>query len=259
MTSAAVVALLRIALYNGLTVKNYTVTTPLVSESHVFALVTDLHSTLYGEKQENLIAKISRYSPEAVFFAGDIADDQRGFYGTRVLIESLSKNYPCYYVAGNHERWVEYTDEIKGLISSCGATVVSDTSVNLGDNITLYGIDDPLFYPNEGFFGALSSLSPDKDKFNILLSHRPEYAPVYGEYGFNLTLCGHAHGGQVRIPLLLNGLYAPHQGWFPKYAGGDYSFDDGSHVIVSRGLMIDNLPRVFDPPELVIVNITPAK
>ena len=165
MTSAAVVALLRIALYNGLTVKNYTVTTPLVSESHVFALVTDLQSTLYGDKQEKLIAKISRYSPEAVLFAGDIADDQRDFYGTCVLIESLSKNYPCYYVAGNHERWVEYTDEIKGLISSCGATVVSDTSVNLGDNITLYGIDDPLFYPNEGFFGAISSLSPDKDKF----------------------------------------------------------------------------------------------
>ena len=82
---------------------------------------------------------------------------------------------------------------------------------------------------------------------------------MYGEYGFDLTLCGHAHGGQVRIPLLLNGLYAPHQGWFPKYAGGNYSFDNGSHVIVSRGLMIDNLPRVFDPPELVIVNITPAK
>ena len=73
---------------------------------------------------------------------------------------------------------------------------------------------------------------------------------------FDLVLCGHAHGGQVRIPGLVNGLYAPGQGIFPKYAGGAYKLDKGS-MIVSRGLAKSNLPRVFNRPELVVITLEP--
>ena len=44
----------------------------------------------------------------------------------------------------------------------------------------------------------------------------------YAKENFDLVVCGHAHGGQVRIPGLLNGLYAPNQGFFPSHAGGFY-------------------------------------
>jgi predicted MPP superfamily phosphohydrolase len=60
----------------------------------------------------------------------------------------------------------------------------------------------------------------------------------------------------VRIPLLLNGLFAPDQGYFPEYAGGRYDFGART-MIVSRGTGInERMPRIFDPPEVVVVDIT---
>jgi len=94
------------------------------------------------------------------------------------------------------------------------------------------------------------------DEYNILLSHRPEKSNEYFNAGFDLTVSGHAHGGQWRIPKILNGLYSPNQGVFPKYAGGVYSKNDNI-LVVSRGLAKETtkIPRLFNPPELVIINI----
>lgn len=91
--------------------------------------------------------------------------------------------------------------------------------------------------------------------YRILLCHRPERTDAYAESGFELVLCGHAHGGQVRVPYLVNGLYAPNQGLFPKYAGGCYQLENDVSMIVSRGLCRNELPRIFNPPELVIVEL----
>ena len=92
----------------------------------------------------------------------------------------------------------------------------------------------------------------------VLLAHRPENIKCYLQYPFDLIVSGHAHGGQWRIPGLLNGLYAPHQGLFPRYAGGRYDFD-GATFLVSRGLAREStrVPRIFNRPELVIVDILP--
>lgn len=249
------ILIIRLALYNDLMVRHYDIESELLTEDHTFIVLTDLHSTYYGASQEYLAAEIMRYAPEAVFLVGDIADDKedRQFGGTAELLEHIADKYPCYYVTGNHECWLEYTDDIHGMFEKYGVTVLCGDTVELGDNITVHGLDDPTFYGGrEGFLEELEKLPVTEEKFDILLSHRPEFAEIYAEYGFDLTLCGHAHGGQVRIPLLLNGLYAPNQGYFPDYAGGRYDFENGT-VIVSRGLMLDDLPRVFNPPEIVVI------
>lgn len=254
--AALIFAFLRMALYDGLTVSSYTVKSSAVKESHTFAIITDLHSTYYGENQGELCEMIAEYSPEAVFLVGDISEDKRDFDGTAALLRQIASIYPCYYVTGNHERWVDYTDDIKALFREYGVVTVGSESIDLGDGLVLHGIDDPNFFGSyEEFFAALQKLETSDESLDILLSHRPEFAEKYAEMGFDLTLCGHAHGGQVRLPFIMGGLYAPHQGFFPKYAGGRYDFGDYT-VIVSRGLMKDDLPRVFNPPELVIVTVT---
>ena len=68
------------------------------------------------------------------------------------------------------------------------------------------------------------------------LAHRPERYQDYAPLSCDLIVNGHAHGGQWRIPGLLNGLYAPNQGLFPDHAGGRYFRDEGQVQIVSRGL-----------------------
>lgn len=98
-----------------------------------------------------------------------------------------------------------------------------------------------------------------QEYYTILLSHRPELINDYLDYSSDLILSGHAHGGQWRIPFLVNGVFAPGEGTFPEFAGGLYSFEQTS-FIVSRGLARETtwVPRIFNRPELVIINIAPT-
>ena len=114
-------------------------------------------------------------------------------------------------------------------------------------------VDSELILENQ-FVDAYLNL--DSDSYNIILSHRPDYFDTYTAQDYDLALCGHAHGGQWRIPGILNGLYAPNQGLFPKYAGGLYE-EDGTTMIVSRGLAREStrIPRLYNRPELVIIDL----
>ena len=99
----------------------------------------------------------------------------------------------------------------------------------------------------------------DSADFTVLLAHRPELLAKYAQFPVDLVVSGHAHGGQVRIPGVLNGLYAPNQGWFPKLAGGAYA-QGGTTLIVSRGLAVrTRLPRIFNRPEVVLVRCVSAE
>ena len=108
----------------------------------------------------------------------------------------------------------------------------------------------------DAYINGIELDEADENVFTILLSHRPEYCKTYMKYTFDLVLCGHAHGGQWRIPGILNGLYAPHQGIVPKYAGGRYDSEDMT-MIVSRGLAKETtrIPRIFNRPELVVIDV----
>ena len=128
----------------------------------------------------------------------------------------------------------------------------------------IYGFDDLTAYEGFDLFLQLDHIEEVTDNyhfdesFNILLIHHPEFPHRYAELGFDLVLCGHAHGGQWRIPGILNGIYAPGQGIFPEYAGGLYEYNEKTTMIVSRGLARESnaIPRIFNRPELVIIDIT---
>ena len=83
----------------------------------------------------------------------------------------------------------------------------------------------------------------------MLLAHRPDLIATYAWYGPALVLSGHAHGGQVRLPLI-GALYAPGQGFFPDYTAGLYEVGD-TQMIVARGLGNSLIPLRFNNrPEL---------
>jgi predicted MPP superfamily phosphohydrolase len=85
----------------------------------------------------------------------------------------------------------------------------------------------------------------------ILLCHHPEYYERYlKDKSIDLTVSGHAHGGQWRF--FGKGVFAPGQGIFPRYTSGVY---DGK-LVVSRGLKPARIiPRFFNAPEVVIIDI----
>lgn len=235
-------------------------------------LLSDLHSCYYGENQNGLIRAIHKAEPDILCMAGDIFDDETAHQGTIDLLDGIADDYPCYYVTGNHEHWSEEVTVLNGLLRSYGVHVLAGTAAECtidGQTLQIAGIDDPTGFVDKGipgtpdpdtWYGQLAlaeEAAADSPYFRILLSHRPEKTAEYSASPFDLVLAGHAHGGQVRIPFLLNGLFAPNQGYFPQYAGGMYDLS-GTTMIVSRGLCRNDLPRVCNRPELVVVDIVPA-
>ena len=94
----------------------------------------------------------------------------------------------------------------------------------------------------------------ESDGFTVLLSHRPELFDVYVDTGIDLVFSGHAHGGQFRLPFI-GGLFAPNQGFIPKYDAGRFD-KENTTMIVSRGVGNSIIPlRINNPPELVVVEL----
>ena len=262
----ALITISAAALNQNLSVSHYTVATDKISGPIKLALVSDLHSCGYGAGQATLLDAIEAEQPDAILLCGDIFDDKLPRGNTIDFIEGISAKYPCYYVTGNHEFWSRKADELKNILISYGIVVLEGTTGILetrGDRIRISGIDDPdtdrFASRSIPYVEQIEQLSAhaNSELFTVLLSHRPERIEELLPLNPDLVLSGHAHGGQWRIPLILeNGLLSPNQGTFPKYTNGEYFFG-GTELIVSRGLAREStaVPRVFNRPEIVIITI----
>lgn len=264
---AILVILTLIALDERLTLRTYTVVSPKLTAEVRLAVVTDFHSS---DNADDVVAMVASCAPDAVLMVGDMFDDDianRPTERTLSLMRQLSALYPCYYVSGNHEAWTGEMDALYQQTEEAGVTVLRMSSGVLtvrGQRIALCGIPDPYEMVFSGAPDTEEQIrqameNVDSADFTVLLAHRPELLAKYAQFPLDLVVSGHAHGGQVRIPGVLNGLYAPNQGWFPKLAGGAYT-QDGTTLIVSRGLAVrTRLPRIFNRPEVVLVRCVPAE
>lgn len=264
---AILVALALIALDERLILRTYTVVSPKLTAEVRLAVVTDFHSS---DNADDVVTMVASSAPDAVLMVGDLFDDDtqnRPTERTLSLMRQLSALYPCYYVSGNHEAWTGEMDALYQQTEEAGVKVLRMSSGVLtvrGQRIALCGIPDPYEMvfsgapdTEEQIRQALEDV--DSADFTVLLAHRPELLAKYAQFPLDFVVSGHAHGGQVRIPGVLNGLYAPNQGWFPKLAGGAYT-QDGTTLIVSRGLAVRTwLPRIFNRPEVVLVRCVPAE
>ncbi len=229
--------------------------------------ISDLHNTIHGNQQDALVQKIVEAKPDLIFITGDLVDEKTKFDGTELLLKNIKNIAPIYYCIGNHEFYAKDFFETNKKIKQYGVICLEDESVVVavnGINLLIAGLDDPKYYRKKEYKGDTAtrlekiSQTSDFSGLKILLSHRPELVTLYEKYDYDFIFSGHAHGGQVIIPHVLNGLLAPNQGFFPKYAGGLYRLKNDSNLIVSRGLSINiTQPRIFNPPELVVVNILP--
>ncbi len=275
---AAVVLLLALSAFDTrLRVISYTISDERIETPIRIVLITDLHSCRYGEGQKTLLNVIDAQKPDLVLLGGDIFDDDLPNDNTKIVLGYVAERYPCFYVSGNHEYWHETPEALFDEVRELGIPILhgSSETVTVGRTaLQICGIADP----------ACAEIGIDEDavdlrkaareavtekqlqsaaagtdgRYSILLAHRPELIETYAKYGFDLVLSGHAHGGQVRIPGILNGLFSPGEGWFPKYAGGDYRVGETT-MIVSRGLARESTaaPRIWNRPELAVIELLP--
>ncbi len=261
----ALALLLAVAFDQRLIVRRYTVMSDKLDAPVRLAVLADLHECDYGPEGIELLQATELQGVDAFLIVGDLFGDESDYTYAASVLRTMAAHYPCYYVTGNHEYWTGEVDRLIRIVEDCGVTVLNMESDLLtigwgGIQLRICGIPDPYATVYSGAPDTATQLEQaaaqiQPGEFAILLAHRPELIEQYAQYPFDLVVAGHAHGGQVRIPGLVNGLYAPNQGWFPAHAGGAYSVGDTT-LIVSRGLGAGNpLPRVFNRPELVIIEL----
>lgn len=235
--------------------------------------LSDIHSKVYGKNNYKLINKIIKLKPDLIVITGDLINmDGKNIDEMLYLLNNLKRNAPVYYILGNHEHRLKNLNTLIDNIKKLGIKLLLDEldTINIkGNKINILGLDEDQesrneykkrkqgIYEYKDYSNLFNELG-GKEGTKLVLSHYPENFSLIGDfsykkYDFDLLLSGHAHGGQFRLPLV-GGLYAPGQGFFPKYSSGLYN--EGRKLIVSRGVGPSRFPlRLFNRPEIVLIKI----
>lgn len=252
-------AVMREAFSNKIKVNFYRYKSSKITENIRIVFLSDLHNNNFGTGQKDLIEIIDNQRPDLVLLGGDIFDRRASIKPCLDLLSWLGKNYLTYYVTGNHEYRLGKIKDIKELVSLLNVNVLEGDSVAINKgtlNMMVHGVDD--YKARSAYRQQMKTIGQNLNKkyYNILLTHRPERVQDYNQFSFDLILAGHAHGGQMRIPGIMEGLYAPHQGFFPNYIRGEYLLANGSTMLVSQGLGYQHyrVPRVFNRPEVIVID-----
>ena len=199
-------------------------------------------------------------APDLVVLGGDLVDKHAPEDVSPLIAELRRLEAPLgvYSVLGNHE-YARFgsgsaLDAFVGDLDGAGITTLVNRRVAVRDDLYLAGID-----AFGGGFGrirmahlALEDRRPGTS--TLVAAHKPDVLPLMPA-DVDLTLCGHTHGGQVRLPGI--GPLFFDSRLSREYSSGWYRSPSLGYV--SRGLGVGYLPlRIACPAELTLVTLTPA-
>jgi len=226
--------------------------------------LSDTHFERNRISIDTLLSEIEKAQPDLIFLTGDLMDRTADLKNIP-LVEfgsSLMAIAPTYAVSGNHETSSGQLADWEQEISQSGVTLLNNKQIILelkGAQLALVGVRDES-YPNE-----VTVQDPLDDMPVLLLAHHPEYFEQYLTSNPliqpDITFSGHAHGGQIRVPLI-GPLYAPGQGFFPNYTTGVYDSkqDASKKLVVSRGIGNSLFPfRINNKPHLLVITLESKK
>ncbi len=219
--------------------------------------LTDIHAGIYMTRGEirRYIEQATLLRPDLLVLTGDfISNSMRFFPGCVEEVARIRAPYGSFATLGNHEHWYGRLDEIQAVFRQHGISPLTNTHVVISTAqgpFAVVGIDD-LLTGEPDLDAALQGLPPALP--TLLLSHRPEIFPDAAERGIPLTLAGHWHGGQVKLPWPGGGISMAHLR--TPYPEGLYRIQ-ASHLYVSRGIGTTFTPvRLNAPPEITLFRLT---
>lgn len=255
---------------NRFVMREYTIESDKIENEQSFLFVSDLHCKSYGKNNEKLLSAIRSSKADFCVMGGDMVIGVKGKKTDTAsdFIAKVKEEMPVICAYGNHElrmklnpaRFKNEFNEYHKKLDLLDIPFLENEKYSI-NGIDFYALSiSHRFYNRhmrvhmsqkdlEGFIGK-----PQEPGFSVLLAHNPEYNYAYSEWGCDLTLSGHFHGGIVRIPGW-RGVISPRLELFPKYGGGIIK-ENGSTMIVSRGLGSHSIPvRMFNPGELVLIHL----
>ncbi len=235
-----------------MTIQNYEIPAK-IEQDFRFAFVSDIHNA----KIEPILSAIAASDAKAILVGGDFINGENDYENGLAFLKKAAALLPTFVSIGNHE--LRFGDSLLDLILETGVILLDDASVffhgvHIGGLTSGFGwgkkqgnhkktpLPDLLFLDD---FAA-------REGYKILLSHHPEYYPRFLKaFDVDLILSGHAHGGQWRF--FGRGVFAPGQGFFPKYTSGLYD----NKLLVGRGLGDSHAfpPRINNKTEVIVITL----
>ncbi len=248
--------------------EHYTVPVSVLDQGQPVRIVmlADLHGTVFGRNNERLIRKIDSLHPDMICIAGDMTvKDGRGSAACIALCKEIVRLCPVYYAMGNHEIRMEHYQDFSSELKKAGVFVLDNEYARFfasGKNIGVYGWSAGEWFYHKCWHKRILTVKelehqlgvPGQGTFHILLAHNPEYFQTYCEWGADLVLSGHVHGGIARLPWF-GGVISPSLRLFPKYDAGEFRERYGT-MILSRGLGTHHIRlRFFNVPEISVIDL----
>ena len=258
-------------------VTHYDITSEKLSgleRERVVLFLTDLHNNCYGKENNDLLDAVRLQKPDLILIGGDmvIGKPDSGTDVAERIVSELVKICPVYYANGNHEFrmkldstfYKNHYEIYKQRLETVGVQFLENQHVDVlwdCSEVQIHGLEIPREYykkfqkqtmPSREVVSAIGEA--DETKYQILLAHNPTYMDAYLEWGADLVLSGHLHGGVVRIPKL-GGVITPQFHLFPKYSG-ELTVEGDKSIVVSKGLGTHTLKvRFLNPAEIVVLHL----
>ncbi len=236
-------------------------------------VVSDLHGKVYGDDNAPLFDLVAEQKPDAIVLLGDLfpSDIQETDISYVLgLTDKMQSIAQVCFAMGNHEAsyTLRYGNGWIDLIQDTGAIVFDETwtdlelcgsTIRIGGSLGhgyLFGRTNEEFKASADFmFLTEMQESPFP---TILLAHFPDTVALSDgpkRWEIDLVLSGHTHGGVIRVPGI-GGVFAPLQGWWPRFDYGEYELNAHMRMIITSGLSgSKNLPRIFNLPEICVINL----
>ncbi len=237
-------------------------------------ILADLHNNKYGKDNGKLIATINKINPDYILVAGDmmVSNKPDKLEAPFNLLSDLSARYPIYYGLGNHEQRLRANATLlhKGYekyrynLGNMGVRFLENEHESIskeGESIVITGLSIEMDYYKKikrpemtGYYIQNLVGIPENKCYNILIAHNPMYFKFYTEWGADLIVSGHLHGGIIRLPGL-GGIISPQYKFMPKYDAGRFE-ENEKIMLVSRGLGLHTIKlRINNRPELMVVTL----
>jgi len=261
-----------------ITVSCYEVSSSKIAAPIRVVFLSDLHGLEFGPGNKRLLEKIAAQEPDMIALVGDIFNnnsDSAEINSMCHFIRACTELAPTCFSMGNHENLYSENgkEDIPARVRETGAVFLDDEFIDLeinGSDIRIAGY--------MGYYGNPHMMSSDPeriqleqkffqdyvatDRFKLLLNHIPTAWLDWGAIDRNrvdLVFSGHYHGGIIRIPFWNQGLYAPYVGWFPPYTKGVFAGKSATCILTTGLAGVECVPRFFNPPEIVLVEIKPEE
>lgn len=279
---SALAALIGLALWRSFYERHHLVTEHLVVRSpklrgrvRQLVFLTDYHENQYAGDAypgESLVRAIEAVHPEAILIGGDMIncrDRLCRMERTLALLPRLRALAPVYYADGNHEDRLDFSpgnrQRFLRALAEADVRYMEDDSVCIDEDIRLSAARiDWSVYRRKWIMPEVTPAElrrhvgeADSTRFQILMAHSPAVFSGSGDWGADLTLSGHFHGGTIRLPVL-GGVMTPQYQFFHPWCGG--TFYQGDRVkVAGRGLGTHSINlRLMNMPQLLWITLEPA-